>query len=193
MKADEQKAKEQMGESPVPRRPVGDAGPSRVSAVVALTVFVVALAGGTIATLMVSVPDLAYAARWEGTPGVITVRSCAEVGALKERHRVCEGVFRSDDGLTVDPNAAISQALSPGAVVAVQRTTDGAYDTVGVAAFCGWLAVAMFGVAMAGTLVMTVVAALRRSRSRRGWVLLVEPVCAALISASVSAIVGAVS
>ncbi|MYS23764.1 MULTISPECIES: hypothetical protein [unclassified Streptomyces] len=172
---------------------MGDLRLSGARSVLALVVFVAALLAGTVGALVVSVPDLAYAARWEGTPGVITIRSCADVGAPRERHRRCEGTFRSDDGATVDPAAAISQRLSPGAVFPVQRTHAGGYVRVGVAAFCGWLTVALLGVTMAGALAATAAALARRSFPRGSGAALAALGGTALLSALVSAIAGAVS
>jgi hypothetical protein len=154
--------------------------------------FVVAVLAGSVAALVVSVPRVAYAARWEGTPGVLSIRSCAEVGEPRERHRRCEGVFRSDDGMTLDPDASISQKLSPGEVLPVQRTGEGGYVRVGVSAFCGWLAVALLGVVMAGALALGGLAVLRGSAHRSGWRTLAALGAAALLCGLTSAIAGAI-
>lgn len=64
----------------------GVAGPSRGKAVAALAVFVAALLACAGATLLVGVPNLGYTAWRAGTPGLFVVRTCAWVGATKERH-----------------------------------------------------------------------------------------------------------
>jgi hypothetical protein len=144
-------------------------GPSRGKAVAAVAVFVAALLAGAGATLLDSVPDLSYAARWAGTPGLFIVRSCSEVGVLKERHTQCDGTFRSDDGKTVDLDATISQSLTAGAAVPVQRTSNNSYVRVGVAAFCGWLTVTLFGTVLAGTAIMSVLTLTGLTRSPAVW------------------------
>jgi hypothetical protein len=160
-----------------------------------MAVALAALLAGGGATLLVSVPDLAYAARWTGTPGVFAVSSCATVGAPRERHRQCGGTFRSDDGGTVDAQATISQSLTAGDVIPVQRTAGGGYVRVGAAAICGWLAVALFGAALAGVAVLTVLALTRRTRSLvpAGGKVLLAAAGVALVSALIGAIAGAVA
>jgi hypothetical protein len=154
---------------------------------------VVALLAGAGATLLDSVPDLSYAARWAGTPGLFIVRSCSEVGALKERHTQCDGTFRSDDGKTVDLDATISQSLTAGAAVPVQRTSNNSYVRVGVAAFCGWLTVTLFGTVLAGTAIMSVLTLTGLTRSPAGWKGLLAAAGVALVSALVSALIGAIA
>ncbi|WP_127357654.1 hypothetical protein [Actinacidiphila soli] len=152
-----------------------------------------ALLAGAGATLLDSVPDLSYAARWAGTPGLFVVRSCAEVGATKERHTQCDGTFRSDDGKTVDLDATISQSLTAGAAVPVQRTSNNSYVRVGVAAFCGWLTMTLFGTVLAGTAIMTVLTLTGHTRSRAGWKALLAAAGVALASALIGAIAGALT
>ncbi|MBC3840893.1 hypothetical protein GXW82_13285 [Streptacidiphilus sp. 4-A2] len=152
-----------------------------------------ALLIGAGATLLASVPNLAYATRLAGTPGLFVVRSCAVVGAVRQSHTECTGTFQSDGGTVVDPDATVDQPLTVGADVPMQRTPGGGYDDVGVAAFCGWLAVALFGVAFAGAAVMTALALTGRGRRRAGWLWPLGAVATALMSALVSAIVGALT
>jgi hypothetical protein len=155
---------------------------------------VAALFAGGIATLVMSMPQLAYAARWEGTPGVFVVRSCAQVGELKERHTECEGTFRADDGTTVDPGATISQSLTSGATIPVQLTSGGGYVLVGVASFCGWLTMVLFGVTLTCGAVTAALAATGRTLFRAAWpAVLSLPAAAALASALVGAIAEAVT
>jgi len=162
--------------------------------VAVLVGFMAALLAGGIAILAMSVPHLAYAARWEGTPGVLAVRSCAQVGELKERHTECEGTFRADDGTTVDPGATISQSLTSGATVPVQRTSGGGYALVGVAASCGWLTMVLFGVTLACGAATVALAATGRTLFRAAWpAVLSVPAAAALASALVGAIAEAVT
>ncbi|MEE4544783.1 hypothetical protein V2S66_22795 [Streptomyces sp. V4-01] len=115
------------------------------------------------------------------------------MGAPRERHRRCEGVFRSDDGRTLDPDAAISQPLSPGDVLSVQRTGDGGYVRVGVSALCGWLAVALLGVVVAGALALGGLAVFRGSAPRAGWRTLAALGAAALLCGLAGAVAGAVT
>lgn len=154
---------------------------------------VLVLLAGAAAALATSIPPLTAAARWTGTPGALTVGSCYEVGSGRQRQEVCAGTFRSDDGRTVDPNASITQPLSPGTVVPVQRTPSGGYDPVGLAPFCGWLAVALFGSALAGMALLIPLTMTRRFRLRRPWLAVLAMAVAALASALVGAIAGAVS
>ncbi|MEU6657004.1 hypothetical protein ABZ904_48900 [Streptomyces sp. NPDC046900] len=145
------------------------------------------------ATLWVSVPNLALAAQWDGTSGVMSIRSCSEVGPPKERHQRCAGSFRSDDGKTVDPDAAISEPLAPGTVLAVQRAPDGTYASVGIAAFLGWLAVTLLGAALGGAAVLIGIAPTLRVRIRPGWVTILVFLSAALLSALTGAIAGSLA
>lgn len=162
--------------------------------VAVLVGFVAALFAGAIATLVTSVPHLAYAARWEGTPGVFVVRSCAQVGEAKERHTECAGTFRSDDGTTVDPGATISDPLTAGSTVPVQLTSGGGYALVGVAAFCGWLTVVLFGVTLTAGALTAALAATGSTLFRAAWpAVLSLPAAAALASALIGAIAEAVS
>jgi hypothetical protein len=155
-----------------------------------VAVFVVALLGGGIDALVTSVPDMAYAARWEGTPGRMTVTACAEEGFGRTRHTRCAGIFRSDDGRIVDADAGMSQSLSPGSKVPVQRKPSGGYTRVGFAAFCGWLSVALFGVLMLGAAVMTTLAVTTHAPFKRGWHTLGALLATALLTALTSAIGG---
>ncbi|WP_405731031.1 hypothetical protein OG607_32455 [Streptomyces sp. NBC_01537] len=162
--------------------------------VAVLVGFVAALFAGAIATLVMNVPHLAYAARWEGTPGVFVVRSCAQVGEAKGSHTECDGTFRSDDGTTVDPGATISQPLTAGATVPVQLTSGGGYVLVGVASFCGWLTMVLFGLTLTACAVTAALAATGRTLFRAAWpAVLSVPAAAALASALVGAIAEAVT
>ncbi|WP_280891943.1 hypothetical protein [Streptomyces sp. LBL] len=48
---------------------------------------------------------LAYAAGWAGTAGTIRAASCHDEGGSDSPSWVCSGVYRSDDGSTVDQHA----------------------------------------------------------------------------------------
>jgi hypothetical protein len=170
-----------------------DGGSRPWLAVVTLAVLVAALLAGAAAALLVGVPALPYAAKWAGTPGVFAVRSCAEVGAPKERHMECVGTFRSDDGGTVDTDAEISWPLAVGAAVAVQRTPGDSYVQVGVAAFWGWLAVALFGAVLAGAAVMVALVTTGRNLPRAVWKACFCAIGLALAAALTGAIAGAVT
>ncbi|MFJ9250586.1 hypothetical protein [Streptomyces sp. NPDC101776] len=56
----------------------------------------------------------------------------------------------------MERHATISPPPTTDAVVPVQRTPDDGYKKVGVSAFCGWLAGTLFGTALAGAAMMTV-------------------------------------
>ncbi|MBY8877612.1 hypothetical protein [Actinacidiphila acidipaludis] len=151
----------------------------------------VVLLGGGVDALVTGGVNMAYAARWQGTPGRLTVLLCTEEGFGKTRHTRCEGTFRSDDGKVVDRDAGMSQSLSPGSTLPVQRKASGGYDRVGFAAFSGWLAVAFLGLAMAGTAVLGVSSATARAAFRPAWLTVGGLLAAALLTALVSAVGGA--
>ncbi|MGW7611032.1 hypothetical protein ACWGKW_27925 [Streptomyces sp. NPDC054766] len=158
-----------------------------------MTVLVAVLLATAGAVLWTSVPNLALAAHWDGTSGVMSIRSCSEVGSPKERHQRCSGSFRSDDGKTVDPDAAISEPLAPGTALAVQRAPDGTYARAGIAAFFGWLAVTSLGAALGGAAVLIGIVLTVRARVRAGWMTILGFLIAALLFASTGAIAGAVA
>lgn len=162
-------------------------------AVATLAVLVAGLLAGAAAALMVGVPALSYAANWAGTPGVFAVRSCAEVGAPKERHTECLGTFRSDDGRTVDTDAEISRPLAVGTAIAVQRTPGDGYVQVGAAAFWGWLTVPLFGTVLAGAAVMVALVATGRNLPRALWKACLCAIGLALAAALTGAIAAAVT
>lgn len=113
-----------------------------------MAAFVLLLLLGAAAALIDAGSHLGYATRLAGTPGTFTVQSCEVTSNAKNSRTVCHGVFRSDSGTIVDPGGQISEAATVGSSVPVQRTTDGGYEAVGFAAICGWLTVALFGLAM---------------------------------------------
>ncbi|MBF9072838.1 hypothetical protein [Streptacidiphilus fuscans] len=157
----------------------------RAKAAVTFAAVVLLLLAGAAATLAFSVPQMVAAARWTGTPGQIAIHTCNQI----PRHEVvCDGTFQSDDGRTVDPDASITAPLSPGDVLPVQRTTSGTYDRVGVSAFCGFLAVSLFGCSLAATGVMLPLALTRRFRLRAVWLAVALMACTALASAFVGGI-----
>jgi len=155
-----------------------------------LAAFTILLLAGGLDALVTSGQNMAYAARWQGTPGRLTVFGCTQQGYGKTRHTRCVGTFRADDGRLVDDDAGMSQSLSPGSTLPVQRKASGGYSRVGFGAFCGWLAVAFFGVLMLGTAVLAVACAATRSAYRRGWLTLAALLAAALLTALTSAIAG---
>ncbi|MFI1091908.1 hypothetical protein [Streptomyces sp. NPDC020917] len=170
------------------RRTSAHAELSGARRVVVLAVAFLLLLGGGVAALVDSVPHLGYAARLQGTPGVLTVVGCEDTGTGRERRRECVGIFRSDDGRSDDPDAHIGDSLAVGRTVPVQRTHAGGYVRVGFAAFCGWLSVAFLGVLLAGLVVMTGVSLALATPARGGWLTLGAVLAAALACALISAI-----
>ncbi len=164
--------------------------PSRTA--VWTAVFTVLLLGGSVAALAASVPRMAYAARWQGTPGTLRVVACEDVG-IRAKHRECEGLFRSDEGTFVDPDARIARPASPSTVLAVQRTRSGGYVDVGFAAFVGWAAVALIGVVLAGLVLLTLLTRVLKASLGRAWAALAAVFLLALACGLVSAVSGAVS
>ncbi|WP_037601864.1 hypothetical protein [Streptacidiphilus rugosus] len=158
-----------------------------------LATFVLLLLAVGVAALLSSVPNVAYAGRWAGNPGLFTVGSCTQVGEGKERHTECAGTFRPDNGGPVDTHALITRDLAAGEAVPVQQTSDGGYTRVGVAPLLGWLTVALFGLAVIQACVLIVVAALRRVWSKAAWWAPGLCVAAALLCAVIGAVSGVIA
>lgn len=169
----------------------GGLGRSQVKrpVVVALALAVL-VAGGPVAVWF-SVANLAYAARWTGTPGLFTVQACERLPGRQGPRTECTGVFRADNGGPVRL-AQMSQPLAAGAVVPVQRTAGDGYVRVGVSAVCTYVTETLFGVAVSGTGLMSLWSIGWGGRGRLGWVVILAAVAAALVSAVVAAIAAAV-
>ncbi|MFC3575957.1 hypothetical protein ACFOZ0_22255 [Streptomyces yaanensis] len=118
---------------------------------------------------------LAYATGLAGTPGHFRVESCYWRHFAGHRYPHCSGVFRSSDGAVVDPDATIDTHLPVGDTFAMQRTTSGGYEQMGIASSCGWLALSLLGlmVLLLGILVVSTKAGERRAprplRVLLGW------------------------
>ncbi|MEU1288295.1 hypothetical protein [Kitasatospora sp. NPDC005856] len=86
--------------------------------------------------------DLPYTTGQAGTPGRYTVSHCDHVrptSASKPR-LLCTGVFRSDDGLTVDPSITIDFQEPDGTRLPMQYDSEGRGHQVGTAAAAADLA-----------------------------------------------------
>ncbi|WP_339131136.1 hypothetical protein WJM95_20475 [Streptomyces sp. f51] len=92
-----------------------------------------------------AVTHFVYASGLAGTSGHLKVEACTWSGIGGHRSPHCHGVFRSDDGTMVDPDATIDNHLSVGRVVGLRRTASGGYERTGAGAVFGWLAVSLFG------------------------------------------------
>ncbi|MFD5816782.1 hypothetical protein [Streptomyces sp. NPDC127038] len=137
-----------------------------------------------------AVTHVAYASGLEGTSGRLRVEACTWSGYGNHRSVHCHGVFRSDDGTTVDPRATIADHLSVGRTVDVRRTASGGYERTGAGAVFGWLAVSLLGLAvlvLGATAVNAVTGA--RVRPRR----LLIPLAALLAATLASALIGGVA
>lgn len=155
----------------------------------AAAVTVVVLLGAVV--LAAAVPHFAYAARPAGTPGRLLVRSCARAPARGPRYRDCAGVFRSDDGLMVDPRARFHGDLGPGTDVPVQRASSGGYELVGAAASLGWAALCCLGLLLLALPVAAVRARTGARRAARVRVTLLKVLGAgALLSALAAGVIG---
>ncbi|MFJ8628431.1 hypothetical protein ACIRD3_37110 [Kitasatospora sp. NPDC093550] len=80
--------------------------------------------------------DLPYTTRQAGTPGQYTVSHCDHVRptSTSKPRLLCTGVFRSDDGLTVDPSITIDFQEPDGTRLPMQYDSDGHGHQVGTAA-----------------------------------------------------------
>nr|WP_157597268.1 hypothetical protein [Streptacidiphilus rugosus] len=119
-----------------------------------------------IAALAHAGPALASSLQLVGTPGRLTVSTCATFGVGKSAHTVCYGSFRSDNGAIVDPQASIDAKLPPNATRPVQRASDGTLAEVGVVPSAGWTAVIFLGVLALSVSVVGATAIQARDSSR---------------------------
>ncbi|WP_326785837.1 hypothetical protein [Streptomyces sp. NBC_00151] len=145
---------------------------------------------GTLVTWL-AVTHLAYATGVAGTSGHLGVQACSWSQTGGHRYPHCHGIFRSDDGTVVDPDATIDSDLPVGSTVALRRTADHSYEQIGLDATFGWLALSLFGlvVLVLGAMAVRARAAAQGS-SRALSVLLGVLVAAMLTSAFIGGVAG---
>ncbi|MFF4538296.1 hypothetical protein [Streptomyces aureus] len=144
-----------------------------------------------VAVSWLGVTHLAYTTGLAGTSGHLEVASCTWSTTGGHRYPHCHGVFRSNDGTVVRPDATVDHRLTVGDTVAVRRTASGSYELTGPGAVSGWLAVCLFGLAVL-VLGATVASAEGGSSdlSRKLLLLLGALFAAMLVSALVGGVVG---
>jgi hypothetical protein len=108
--------------------------------------------------------SLAAATGVTGTPGRITISSCA-LRHLNSRSKdtTCTGSFVSSDGHERDLKARVGGG-KPGEVASVRKTGDHTYERTGPAAVSSSLSELLFGVFLLHAFVLGSMAALRRKR-----------------------------
>ncbi|MFF3450422.1 hypothetical protein ACFYXJ_25155 [Streptomyces sp. NPDC002667] len=137
-----------------------------------------------------AVTHFVYASGLAGMSGHLKVEACTWSGVGGHRSPHCHGVFRSDDGTMVDPDATIDNHLSVGSVVGLRRTASGGYERTGAGAVFGWLAMSLFGL-MVLVLGITVTSALTGPRDNpRNLTRLLAALLAATLA---SALIGGVA
>ncbi|MFF8537064.1 hypothetical protein ACN6K9_007503 [Streptomyces sp. SAS_267] len=144
---------------------------------------------GTLVTWL-ALTHLAYATGVAGTSGHLGVRACSWSETGGHRYPHCHGVFRSDDGAVVDPDATIDSDLPVGSTVALRRTASDSYEQIGAGASFGWLALSLLGLVV---LVLGAMAVRARSGTRgssRALSVLLGVLAAAMLT---SALIGGVA